>query len=116
MAERVGAGRTVSGGAEAVEGRFIALLDLDGLKRAIDLEGDRLIVFLAHPNVTMIAPVYGRLAGIVCESGDEAAHVAIVARELSMPCAVQVCLERDLADLEGRLVRLEPGGELLLVD
>ncbi len=116
MSERIGAGRTVSGGARAVEGRFLALLDVEDLKRAIDEKPEHLIVFIAHPNVTMIAPIYGRLAGIVCASGDEAAHVAIVARELSLPCAVQVSLERELGDLEGHRVRLEPGGELLLLD
>lgn len=116
MAERVGSGRMVSGGAEPAVGRFAALLDVESLMRAMDGGPEPLVAFLAHPNVTMMAPIHNRLAAIVCESGDESAHVAIVARELGLPCAVQFQLDRKLEDLELLSVRLDPDGSLLLED
>jgi signal transduction protein with GAF and PtsI domain len=114
VAERIGSGRMVSGGDEPAVGRFVALLDVESLMRAMDDGREPLVAYLAHPNVTMMAPIHSRLAAIVCASGDESAHVAIVARELGLPCAVQFQLDRKLEDLERLGVRLDPDGTLLL--
>lgn len=112
MPEQVGAGRMVAGGSEPVSGRFIALLDVDSLMSAMDGGDDRLIAYLEAPNVTMMAPIQARLAGIACASGDESAHVAIVSRELELPCAVKVDLDVSLEELAGEQVTLWPDGRL----
>jgi phosphoenolpyruvate synthase/pyruvate phosphate dikinase len=115
MAERIGSGTMVSGGSQPTAGTFVALLDVEGLMRVMDSGADNLVAYLEHPNVTMMAPIQSRLAAIVCANGDEQAHVAIVSRELGLPCAVQVSLDgSELADLEGRRVRLDPDGALHL--
>ncbi len=116
MAERIGTGTMVSGGAEPARGRFVALLDVQDLMKAMDAPGEeKLVAYLEHPNVTMMAPIQTRLAAIVCANGDEQAHVAIVSRELGLPCAVQVRLDAtELPDLEGRPVVLAPDGTLSL--
>lgn len=106
----------VGGGSTAATGRFAALLAVEDLLRVMEDGGDPIVAYLEHPNVTMMAPIHGRLAAIVCLSGDEFAHVAIVARELGLPCAVQAELTKPVADLHGRTVRLEPDGELVEVE
>jgi phosphohistidine swiveling domain-containing protein len=113
MAERLGGGTMVSGGGEPTVGTFVALLDVEALMRAMDGGGSDLVAFLEHPNVTMMAPIQSRLAAIVCANGDEQAHVAIVSRELGLPCAVQVTLDgTDPTSLDGARVRLDPDGTL----
>lgn len=116
MADRVGKGRMVAGGSRPARGRFIALLDVDSLMAAMDSGEEQLVAYLEAPNVTMMAPIQSRLAAIVCASGDESAHVAIVSRELELPCAVQVELERPPAELEGSPVTLWPDGTISLDD
>jgi phosphohistidine swiveling domain-containing protein len=116
VAERAGAGQVVSGGDQAAVGRFAALLRVEDLIAELDGPVERLVAFLAHPNVTMIAPLQPRLAAIVCETGDESAHVAIVSRELGLPCVVQFELALPLDVLEGREVTLRPDGTLVLED
>jgi pyruvate,water dikinase len=114
MADAFGAGTIVSGGTRAVRGRFVSLVEVADLLRVMEEDGQQLVAFLEHPNVTMMAPIHERLTAIVCESGDEQAHVAIVARELGIPCVVRAELSRPRADLEGRWVRLDTDGTLHL--
>jgi phosphoenolpyruvate synthase/pyruvate phosphate dikinase len=114
MADPIGKGTMVSGGAEPTVGTFVAILDVEGLMKAMDGGGTDLVAYLEHPNVTMMAPIQSRLAAIVCANGDEQAHVAIVSRELGLPCAVQLTLESDPTSLDGRQVRLDPDGSLSL--
>jgi hypothetical protein len=113
MSEPIGSGTMVSGGGEPAVGTFVALLDVDGLMRVMDGDRTDLVAYLEHPNVTMMAPIQSRLAAIVCANGDEQAHVAIVSRELGLPCVVQLALDgADPAELDGVRVRLEPDGSL----
>lgn len=116
MSERIGRGRVVAGGERHASGRFAAVLDVQDLLRLMDVSETALIVYLIHPNVTMMAPIYDRITGLACEHGDFQSHVAIVARELGVPCLVQTTLERDVQALEGRTVRIDPSGALELED
>jgi signal transduction protein with GAF and PtsI domain len=102
----------VSGGGEPTVGTFVAILDVEGLMRAMDGGGTDLVAYLEHPNVTMMAPIQSRLAAIVCANGDEQAHVAIVSRELGLPCVVQLTLAAAPTSLDGAKVRLTPDGTL----
>lgn len=112
MAEPIGSGTMVSGGGEPTVGTFVALLDVDGLMKVMDGDMTDLVAYLEHPNVTMMAPIQTRLAAIVCANGDEQAHVAIVSRELGLPCAVQLSVGEDPSALDGTTVRLDPDGTL----
>lgn len=113
MAERVGSGTLVSSSGEAATGTFAHLVDVSDLLRVMDGGEERLVVYIEHPNVTMMAPIHDRLAAILCASGDDQAHVAIVARELGLPCAVRTTLTRAPAELDGQPVRVEPDGSVL---
>ena len=114
MAERIGHGTMVSGGLHSVTGRFVALLEVTDVFRVLDGDDEGVVAYLEHPNVTMMAPIHDRLAAILCASGDEQAHVAIVARELGLPCAVQTALTRLPAELDGQVVSVEADGAVVL--
>lgn len=102
MRQSVGSGRLVSAGdAEETGGRFVSLLTVEDLMGAMDDGEDRLVAYVDSPNVTMIAPVSQRLAGIICVTGDELAHIAIVARELGVPCVVEAGLTTAAEELNG---------------
>jgi phosphohistidine swiveling domain-containing protein len=111
-----GHGTMVSGGSAAVTGRFVALLEVSDLLEVMDRDDGPFIAYMTYPNVTMIAPAYDVMSGIVCEHGDAVSHVAIVAREIDVPCAVQTRLEIPLEQLRGREVRLSASGQLEVWD
>lgn len=104
----------VSGDGQPAKGRFVSLVEVTDLLRIMDSGEEALVAYLEHPNVTMMAPIHDRLVAILCASGDEQAHVAIVARELGLPCAVQIALSRSPAELDGQVVRVQPDGVVVL--
>lgn len=114
--EVLGSGRLVAGGGKTVSGRFVALLEMEDLLDVMDDGDDDLVAYLAAPNVTMIAPVQDRLVAILCATGDELAHVAIVSRELQIPCAVQSKLSQPIEQLRGLNVALQGSGELVAAE
>jgi hypothetical protein len=106
----------VGGGDKDAEGAFETLFEVEDLLELMGSGRTNLVAYLEHPNVTMVGPLYDSLAAIVCRHGDDSAHVAIIARDLGIPCAVQAKLDRDPAELRGCTVRLDTSGELFLVD
>jgi hypothetical protein len=109
-------GVLVGGGHDDAEGGFETLFEVDDLLELMGSGRTDIVAYLEHPNVTMVGPLYDSLAAIVCRHGDDSAHVAIVARDLGIPCAVQATLDRDPAELRGCRVRLDTEGQLFLVD
>jgi phosphohistidine swiveling domain-containing protein len=113
---KIGQGVMVGGGATGAEGTFETLIEVDDLLALMGSGRTGIVAYLEHPNVTMVGPLYDSLAAVVCEHGDDSSHVAIVARELGIPCVVHATLDRDPLELRGQTVRLDVGGELFLVD
>jgi phosphoenolpyruvate synthase/pyruvate phosphate dikinase len=105
----------VSGGADAAEGSFVPLLKVEDLLAVMESGQRDLVAYLVHPNVTMMAPIYDVLSAIVCRHGDDSSHVAIVSRELGIPCVVRLELAFEVEELAQARVRLEPSGELWAV-
>jgi phosphohistidine swiveling domain-containing protein len=72
------------------------------------------LVILTHSaGATSLAPLFGSIGAIVCTTGSEGCHLAILSRDFGMPCIVGVALDAD--DLDGRHVRLEPSGTVLVL-
>lgn len=113
MSERVD-GTAVSGGERAAAGRLVAIAGAEDLLAEMDRDGD-IVVYLEAPNVTMMAPIFDRVVALVCEHGDSQAHVAIVARELGIPCLVQCPLGAKLGGLAGADVTVDAGRQAVLL-
>jgi signal transduction protein with GAF and PtsI domain len=114
MRETVGSGRLVSAGEQTEDGggRLVALVGVEDLMAARDDGDDDLVAYVESPNVTMIAPVSQRLVGIICLTGDELAHIAIVARELGVPCLVESQLAEPVEELRGARVWISRDGTI----
>jgi phosphohistidine swiveling domain-containing protein len=108
--ERIGAGALLSGGefaGEVVRADSVpAVLEL--LSREL---GDSVLV-TDQASATAFAPILPRLRGVVCAGGGEAAHLAIVARGLDLPCVMQARLQRQPG--EGERIRVGADGSIWL--
>jgi phosphoenolpyruvate synthase/pyruvate phosphate dikinase len=103
-AEQLGSGETVSfGSTGAVSGRVSVLREVGDAIGLLSLTPEELsdtIVWINEPVVTIVAPVMEQVAGILCSTGGPASHVAIVARELGLPCLMRctVAAEDELSE------------------
>jgi signal transduction protein with GAF and PtsI domain len=97
---------------------------LEGTVREVRVPGDviellsdtpkDLIVLMHTAGATTLSPLFGDITGIVCTTGSEGSHVAILSRDFGIPCIVGT--ELTDAALDGRRVRLEPSGEVFALD
>ncbi|WCB91803.1 hypothetical protein DSM104299_00480 [Baekduia alba] len=72
------------------------------------------IIWTEHASVTSIVPILPHVRGVVCQGGGVTSHIAIVARQLGLPCLVAADFAQDGAALAGRRVSIEPNGMLVL--
>jgi signal transduction protein with GAF and PtsI domain len=72
------------------------------------------IVLMHTAGATTLSPLFGDIAGIVCTTGTEGSHVAILSRDFGIPCIVGASL--DDADLNGARIRMEQSGEIFKLD
>jgi signal transduction protein with GAF and PtsI domain len=73
-----------------------------------------LVVLMHTAGATTLAPLFGDITGIVCTTGTEGSHVAILSRDFGIPCIVGA--ELTDADLDGRRIRMEASGEVSVLD
>jgi phosphohistidine swiveling domain-containing protein len=108
----IGRGQVVSGG--DVEGILCRADDVEqvfALMKRPDL--DEVILLTSSASATAVVPLLAKVRGVVSESGGVTSHIAIVAREFSLPCILSAEIE---AGIEGRRVRLGEDGAIHAVD
>jgi phosphoenolpyruvate synthase/pyruvate phosphate dikinase len=114
-AEQLGAGETVSfGSAGEVSGRVSVLREVGDAIGLLSLTPEELaetIVWINEPVVTIVAPIMEQVAAILCSTGGPASHVAIVARELGLPCLMR-CTVAAEDELSGREVIVRADGTI----
>jgi signal transduction protein with GAF and PtsI domain len=69
------------------------------------------LLWVSEPVVTLVAPVMEQVAGILCASGGPAAHVAIVSRELDLPCLMQ-CRIDGAEEIDGATLVVSADGTI----
>lgn len=55
-----------------------------------DQDLENVVAFVQSGGTTFLSPILGRLGGIVCTSGTNRSHLAIVSREYEVPCLLAV--------------------------
>jgi phosphoenolpyruvate synthase/pyruvate phosphate dikinase len=106
VAKQLGSGEIVSfGSAGEVSGRVSVLREVGDAIGLLSLTPDELagtIVWINEPVVTIVAPIMEQVAAVLCSTGGPSSHVAIVARELGLPCLMRctVAAEDELVDRE----------------
>jgi signal transduction protein with GAF and PtsI domain len=105
--KEIGGGTPYDGEAREGTARIVEdARDVLSLLRDGDLE--KIVVFLRVPGTTTLGPVMRRIRGVVCTRGRAGSHLAIVSRELGLPCVMGADI--DLEAVRGRQVRIEPSG------
>jgi hypothetical protein len=110
---RIGAGMPVSfPDIPSLRGRVAAVRELPDVLALFGRDdlGETLL-WISEPVVTLVAPVMEQVAAILCSSGGPAAHVAIVARELDLPCLMQ-CRIDDGEDIDGATLVISADGTI----
>jgi phosphoenolpyruvate-protein kinase (PTS system EI component) len=59
----------------------------------LDEEGEPVIVWTNFAGSTFLSPVMDKIAGIITATGTSKGHLAIVARELGLPCVLGAKME-----------------------
>jgi signal transduction protein with GAF and PtsI domain len=97
----IGAGLPVSfPDIPSLRGRVTVVRALPDVLALLGEDLGETLLWISEPVVTLVAPVMEEVAGILCSSGGPAAHVAIVSRELDLPCLMQ-CRIEDGEDIDG---------------
>jgi signal transduction protein with GAF and PtsI domain len=113
MSARAGRGSATWSG-EPLEGTVREVRTADDVLRLLDDAPDDLIVLLHTAGATTLSPLFADIRGIVCTTGTQGSHVAILSRDFGIPCIVGAQL--DVPALDGRRIRMEPSGEVSLLD
>ncbi|NVM52471.1 MAG: hypothetical protein HWN66_02125 [Candidatus Helarchaeota archaeon] len=116
----VGNGFSVSTKKE-VEGVFIVIKTVQDVIELIQGEAEGKICYTEQAGTTTLAPILGRISGVICKTGTFGSHLAIVSREYEIPAFMATKIEYDLSELNGKKVKMhtvENGnrGELYLIE
>jgi phosphoenolpyruvate-protein kinase (PTS system EI component) len=81
---RVGKGLSVSS-RENVEGEFAVVSSVEDVLNLLDKGAENKIVIVEDCGTTTLGPILSQIKGIICTSGSEGSHLAIVSREFEIP-------------------------------
>ena len=106
----IGRGEVASGGrVEGVLARANDVKQVFALMKREDLE--EVILLTESASATAVVPLLAKVRGIVCQSGGQTSHLAIVSREFGLPCIVGAEIA-DADDVEGKRVTLGEDGSI----
>jgi phosphohistidine swiveling domain-containing protein len=69
------------------------------------------VLFTPTASATIMTPLFPRIKAVVCTTGGETSHVAIVAREFNLPCIMGSEIDYD-GELDGCIVNFNQEGEI----
>jgi phosphoenolpyruvate-protein kinase (PTS system EI component) len=99
---------------EAHEGTVREVRTAQDVLALLDDAPEDLIVLMHTAGATTLSPLFADISGIVCTTGTEGSHVAILSRDFGIPCIVGAQLTT--TDLDGCRIRMEPSGEVSVLD
>jgi pyruvate,water dikinase len=74
------------------------------------------ILWVEHASVTSVVPVLPRVRGVVCEGGGLTSHLAIVSRQLGLPCVVGADFRLSPEEAKGQRVEIRVDGQIVLAE
>jgi phosphoenolpyruvate-protein kinase (PTS system EI component) len=106
---RVGQGNLTSGNGCRGTLRVVeSVADVLGLLKE---DVSDVVLFTPTASATIMTPLFPRIKGLVCTTGGETSHVAIVAREFNLPCIMGSEIDYD-GELDGCIVNFNQEGEI----
>ena len=116
--KKVGKGLSVSS-KETAEGEFTVINSVEDVLKLLEIGAENKIVIVEDCGTTTIGPILSQIKGIICTSGSEGSHLAIVSREFEIPAFMssRFSIDNYLA-LNGKLGKIvsidEENGEIYL--
>lgn len=115
---KVGKGFSVSS-KESVEGEFVVINCVEDVFNLLDIGAENKIVIVEDCGTTTLGPILSQIKGVVCTSGSEGSHLAIVSREFEIPAlmSVRFAVEnyQSLNGKQGKIVSVDDeNGEIYL--
>lgn len=104
-----GKGEPVSGDT-AVTGTVAEIRTTEDVLALLEEASEDLVILMHTSGGTILSPLFADIKGIICTTGSKGSHVAILSREFGVPCVMGAELTE--SDLAGRIVRLQPDGEI----
>jgi phosphohistidine swiveling domain-containing protein len=96
-----------------VSGRLTAVGSIADVIRLMKEDLGESILLTEHASVTSVVPILPRVRGIICRGGGITSHIAIVSRQLGLPCIVAAEFVGGPEDSEGAMVEIEASGQIL---
>lgn len=70
------------------------------------------ICIVEDSGTTTLGPILSDLSGVLCTTGSDGSHLAIVSREFEIPCLMGLNIKtEDIKDLDGKKVKIISEGE-----
>jgi len=118
--KQIGQGLSVSNKND-VEGIFTVINGVEDVISLIQGEAEGKICYAEQAGTTMLAPILGRISGVICQTGSFGSHLAIVSREYEICCFMATKIEFDLNELNDKKVKMHTvensdRGKLFLLD
>ena len=108
---KIGQGNVTSGsGCRGVLRVVESVADVLGLMKE-DISD--VILFTPTASATIMTPLFPRIKGVVCSTGGATSHVAIVAREFDLSCAMGVQFDYQ-GELDGCAISMNVEGEIFV--
>jgi phosphohistidine swiveling domain-containing protein len=92
--------------------RFVA--DINTVMQLVQEDVSRYILVVPTASATGIAPILAEVKAVICTSGGETSHLALVCREFGVPCVMRTQLSAELTALDGHEGQIDPDGSVRL--
>jgi phosphoenolpyruvate synthase/pyruvate phosphate dikinase len=114
----VGKGLSVSSKEEA-EGTFKVITSVEDVLELLEKGANDKIVIVEDCGTTTLGPILSKIKGVVCITGSEGSHLAIVSREFEIPAIMSTRFSsltyQDLDGKKGKIISVDDEtGEIYL--
>jgi len=92
---------------EEVTGEFSVINSVEDVLNLLETGAENKIVVVEDCGTTTLGPILSNIKGIVCTTGSEGSHLAIVSREFEIPAIMSAHFTIDYKDLHGKTGRID---------
>ena len=98
---KIGKGLSAASKEEAI-GEFSIINSVEDVLTLLETGAENKIVVVEDCGTTTIGPILSQIKGIVCTSGSEGSHLAIVSREFEIPAIMSAHFTIDYKTIHGK--------------
>jgi len=92
---------------EEVIGEFTIINSVEDVLNLLEIGAADKIVVVEDCGTTTLGPILSNIKGIICTTGSEGSHLAIVSREFEIPAIMSTRFTIDYKDLHGKQGKID---------